>query len=134
MSDTIILFNNIFGACRLKVTKTGRNQHVTITDFTICSVLRLYIDLLPRITSSGVTSSESCSLFNLSSSQYRRLFHLACLNLGFESIGYTPHSLRHGGVTYDAMRGVPVADLCLRGRWRSDSALTIYVQQAQVLL
>ncbi len=118
----------VLGALRLSTTKTGRNQTVTITDSNICQLLKqLFIDC-------QVTSSSTSYVFNMSSSKYRRLFNIACSVLGFNSIGYTPHSLRHGGVTYDSMRGVPVKDLMLRGRWRSESALTIYVQTASVLL
>jgi len=120
--------NNVLGALRLQTTKTGRNQTVTITDYNVCQLLKqLFIDC-------RVTSNSTSLVFNMNSSKYRRLFKCACSVLGFSSIGYTPHSLRHGGVTYDSMKGVPVKDLMLRGRWRSESALTIYVQTASVLL
>ena len=118
----------VLGALRLQTTKTGRNQTVTILDNNVCSLLKqLFVDY-------QVSSNSTSLMFNMSSSKYRRLFKCACSVLGFSSIGYTPHSLRHGGVTHDSMRGAPVKDLMLRGRWRSESALTIYVQTASVLL
>ena len=118
----------VLGALRLQTTKTGRNQTVTIIDNNVCQLLKqLFID-------SNVTSNSTSLVFNMSSSKYRRWFRRACEVLDFSTIGYTPHSLRHGGVTYDSMKGVPVKDLMLRGRWKSESALTIYVQTASVLL
>lgn len=40
---------------------------------------------------------------------------------------FTPHSLRHGGTTWDFMRGVPLTDIQHRGRWASFTNAKIYM-------
>jgi integrase len=120
--------SHVLAALRLKVTKTGRNQTVSIIDSNICSLLKIVCE------NRNENVSVRSLVFGLNAGQYRRLFQQTCSILGFESISYTPHALRHGGVTFDHMRGIPVKDLMLCGRWKSESALTIYVQTASVLL
>jgi integrase len=125
---------NILASIRLSKVKTGagKPQTVSITNPVMCTVLRSYMDHQLRLHSD---ISSSSSLFRLISAfRYRSLFHSTVDVLGLSSVGYVPHSLRHGGATYDSMRLVGVKELMLRGRWKAQKSLSHYVQQGQILL
>lgn len=119
---------NAICTLKLAVTKTGLNQSVSIRCQSIANLLKSVI------VNNAETGSTNSFVFGLTSLQYRRLFHSACEHLGFGNIGYTPHSLRHGGATFDSMKGVPVNEIVHRGRWRNETSLTTYVQVGSVLL
>ena len=42
--------------------------------------------------------------------------------------GYTPHSLRRGGATFFAEKGVPLPAIKRHGKWRSD-AIELYLKR-----
>jgi integrase len=124
---------NILASIRLTHVKTGagKGQGVSITDSTMSSVLMSYIDHQKRQNN----YLPSNRLFGMKHpNQYRALFHSAVDALGLSSVGYVPHSLRHGGATYDSMRSVGVKELMMRGRWKAQKSLSTYVQQGQLLL
>jgi integrase len=107
-------------------TKTGRNQSV---DLRRPIVKTLLADLL---LSAGDYDSPA-SVFGLSADRYRRLFKRATAMLGLSS-DYVPHSLRHGGATFDYLNRVPMADVVLRGRWASLRTASRYVQAGKAML
>ena len=74
------------------------------------------------------------SLFGLTTIRYRKLFHLSCLNNNLQSYGFVPHSIRHGAATRDHLRGVPLNDILLRGRWLSEKSARRYIQTGPALL
>jgi integrase len=121
---------SIYASIKLAITKTGINQSVSITNVGIATLLK---DLV-HYNNVNLNMNSHGLVFGMNAQTYRSLFHRACSSLGFESIGYTPHSLRHGGATYLHMNGMDVKNLMLIGRWRSESSLTIYVQVGAVLL
>ena len=45
-----------------------------------------------------------------------------------------PHSLRHGGATYDFLRGMSIEQIMFRGRWVSMESARRYVQTCKALL
>jgi len=111
------------GALRLRRTKTGRNQWVTLVDKDILALLTLVCrDLQPNDR-----------VFPFSPASFRRTLRSACLDLGIQT-PYVPHSLRHGGATRLHMQGVPVEDIMLRGRWQSSKSARHYIQSGQALL
>ncbi len=121
---------SIYASIKLSITKTGVNQSVSITNISIATLLK---DLI-HYNNVNLNVGSHDLVFNMNAQTYRSLFKRACSSLGFESIGYTPHGLRHGGATYLHMNGIGVKNLMLIGRWRSQSSLTIYVQVGAVLL
>ena len=49
--------------------------------------------------------------------------------VGLDGYAFTPHSLRHGGATHAMQHlGHGIADVMHRGRWRSASSATRYLQ------
>ena len=54
-------------------------------------------------------------------------------DLGLSSL-YVVHSLRHGGATRDHLRGRPLEDILMRGRWASTKSARRYVQAGRSLL
>ena len=89
---------------RLRRAKTGKNQWVTVER-------------------SAVQVSS-----------YRKYFKRACAELGLADQVYVLHSLRHGGATSLHVRGLPIADILLRGRWVSTTSATLYIQSGRALL
>ena len=57
-------------------------------------------------------------------------FRSTMLHLGLGRLGLTPGSLRPGGATHVFMSGSSISDLKYRGRWRVESSLEVYIQEA----
>jgi integrase len=102
---------------RLSATKTGDNQGVEVLNTDVKKLVLLVIDCIKPRT----------RLFPFSDAHYRRIFHLVCDDLKLAS-DYVPHSLRHGGATYGFLCDMPLADILLRGRWKSTGSGTHYIQ------
>jgi hypothetical protein len=113
----------------LKQTKTGRNQSVTVRRPLIAALLLGYCQSR-RSTGSGTDDK----LFSFNAAAYRKSFRRACNMLNLSHIGYTPHSLRHGGATFDFQNDVPIPDIKTRGRWRDTKSAERYIQTGVALL
>ena len=69
-------------------------------------------------------------MWRASQADFAVLFKRLCGQLGVESVGYSPASLRAGGAVGAFVRGeASVADLRFRGRWDSDKTLSHYLQE-----
>ncbi len=66
-------------------------------------------------------------LFPFTAGRFQKWLKATCHVLGVGSIGFTPHSLRHGGATTDFLRGLAVADIQFRGRWKCFESLCRYL-------
>lgn len=108
---------------RLRTTKTGPNQFVTLHDPAVLKLLDFVLDRTP----------PGGTLFPYSPHVFRRLFKSFCSTLGL-SAGYVPHSLRHGGATFLHLKGTPIEDILLRGRWSSNKSARRYIQAGRALL
>lgn len=111
-------------ALRLRHTKTGPNQWVEVESKEVKQLLRIVMESVP---------SDDSFLFPYSAGQYRNLFKQACAELGLSS-SYVPHSLRHGGATQWHLRGKPLEDILMRGRWASTKSARRYVQAGRAML
>src|SRR6185312_10716578 len=122
-NDDRLGVSNVCGALRLRATKTGANQWVTILDQQVYSLLLM------------VTSSLRASdrIFPFSPATFRRSLRSTCLELGILT-PYVPHSLRHGGATKLHLEAWRVEDIMLRGRWQSSKSARRYIQAGQALL
>lgn len=107
----------------VRAAKTGTNQSVTIESSDVKGLLR------PLLRSTAPASL----LFPGGPALYRSVFKSCCASLGL-SERYVPHSLRHGGATRLHLRGVPLEDILLRGRWASHKSARTYVQSGRALL
>jgi hypothetical protein len=116
-------------ALRLRHTKTGPNKYAAVRSVYLSWALR-FVVLQAR--AAGVPSDRS--LFPFSQHGFRCEFGRACRALGLAEHGFTPHSLRHGAATCDALAGVPVETILERGRWASSSSARRYVQSGRALL
>jgi integrase len=110
-------------------TKTGRNQSVIVRRPLIASLIIRFCELR-RSTSNGTNEK----LFNFSTASYRKSFRRACNMLNLAHIGYTPHSLRHGGATFDFQSGMSIPDIKSRGRWQDTKSAHRYIQTGVALL
>ena len=110
---------------RLKHTKTGKNQSVSVRDPAVIALVRQVL--------ATVSNRPSARLFPYSSSTFRRHFKAAAADLGL-SEDFVPHSLRHGGATRDEARGMTVEEVMRRGRWASTKSARHYIQSGRALL
>jgi integrase len=121
----ITLNSNGFVFIRIRRSKTGDNQSVTVSNPHINLLLRRWADRR------RLTASQQDSLFDIpSASHYRLLFQKTVTSLGLTDCHYVPHSLRHGGATHSYAEQVPVKDIAQRGRWKSFKTVQRYVQAA----
>jgi integrase len=111
-------------ALRLRDTKTGKNQWVTVLNPAVIKLLRERVKSL---------KSPMDRLFPFSSDQFRDVFRATADNLGL-SRTYVVHSLRHGGATKAFLDGMPIAEIKKRGRWRADKSADHYIQSGPALL
>jgi hypothetical protein len=113
---------------RLKFTKTGPNRLVTLTRPGLGAMLGSYI----RTRHAG--KSSQTRIFGFSPQQFRKRFRIGCELLGWESVGFVPHSLRHGHASDAFNDGVPVETIQVQGRWASIESTRRYIQSARVHL
>lgn len=113
------------GAFALERTKTGENQSVRLRKGATTTLLRALVT--HRLREGGD------KLFTFTTGHFRKWIKAECTSLGLGDIGFTPHSLRHGGATADFLRGMSVNDIQFRGRWRCFESLRRYLQQCESL-
>ena len=113
-------------ALRLGVTKTGRNQWVSLANQHVAAVLRHYLLAFPFMSDDRI--------FPFSPSAFRSLLHEVSGSVGLGHIPYVPHSFRHGGATCDFLRGRTINDIMFRGRWMALESAARYIQTARALL
>ena len=114
----------------LPQTKTGRNQSVIIRRAEIAKLIIHFINYKKR----QIKQLKTNKLFSFSAASYRRIFKNTCYQLHLSDIGYTPHSLRHGGATFDFQNTISIADIKTRGRWRDTKSAERYIQTGVALL
>ena len=113
-------------ALRLGITKTGRNQSVTLVNEQVQTVLLKYLNAFPFLSQQRI--------FPFSPGSFRALMRVVASALGVGHIPYVPHSLRHGGATFDFLRGHTVEQIMFRGRWVAMNSARRYIQTSRALL
>ena len=107
-------------AIHLRSTKTLDNLSCTIHDPMIARLLHRCI----------INRHRSESIFPFSASVFRELhFKRTLRELRLSHLGFTPHSLRHGGATHDfVIAGRDETYVTKRGRWASAGSAHRYMQ------
>lgn len=113
---------NLPGGIDLPHSKTGDNQSVLPR----CPVV---LGLLKLLTAGRRKEDR---LFSFSAAVFRKALTAACGELGVD-FHYTPHCIRDGGASLDYMLAVPMADIQIRGRWRSLQSCAHYIQAGRAL-
>ena len=65
---------------------------------------------------------------------WRVRFDRYLAELGLDSLGWRPYSLRRGGATHAFVEGLSMSQVCVRGRWAHESTARMYIQEAVNLL
>lgn len=104
---------------RLRQTKTGREQHVTVPDANASDFVRWAM--------AGLAGSDA--LF-IGAAAYRKRLAMSCARLRLP-VSYVPHSLRHGGATHMYNSGVPLQSILIAGRWKQHQSAAHYVQSGR---
>lgn len=113
-------------ALRLAVTKTGPNQSVTLSKPQVQTVLLHYLNAFPFLSEQRI--------FPFTPDAFRLLMKQVAETVGLGHIPYVPHSLRHGGATFDYLRGHTVEQIMFRGRWAAMESARRYIQTSRALL
>ena len=114
---------------RLATTKTGKNQWAELHNQDVGRLLARHVE--------SRSSFDHVFLFPARhrTSHYRRLFKSACIALHLHTVGFTPHSLRHGGATHAHMNlNQSIEDIMHRGRWLSNNTCRKYIQSGNAAL
>ena len=111
---------------RLARAKTGLNQSVRLESPQVQSALHEYLLAHPFLAKDRI--------FPFSPASYRLLIRRVADSYGLHDIAYVPHSFRHGGATYQHLRGASIQDIMYRGRWVSLESARRYIQTAQAML
>lgn len=124
LSGTPVCGRERFAGILLRHAKTGNLQFVPIS-------WPFLIHLLRRARRRHDASSRVCPL---SPARLRKALHTGLQLIGCGEMGFVPHSLRHGGATYDFMAGVDPSTIQLKGRWRSRKSFLRYLQAGRGLV
>jgi hypothetical protein len=112
--------------CRLRQTKTGSNKLVTLTMPALGEALIAFIRTR-RL-------ARRDRIFQFTAARYRFCFRMVAEMMGWGSVGFVPHSLRHGHASDDFVNGVPIETIMTRGRWKSIDSTRHYIQSGRVHL
>lgn len=111
---------------KIPSSKTGPDQGVMVSDPDIALLAQCLVrrrEPGDRLFPSGLAH------------QYRVVFYRALDALGLRRLGFTPHSMRHGGATHDFHhRGISVENVLLKGRWKSTTSARHYIRSLPGLL
>jgi integrase len=114
---------------RLATTKTGSNQTAELYDHHVTQLLSRHIR--NRHGEELVFAFPATDRANY----FRTALHTACSALRIDAIGFTPHSLRHGGATHaHSHMGQSIEQVMHRGRWRSNDSCRTYIQSGTAAL
>ena len=112
------------GVMALPKSKTGLNQSIIIHKGE-------WLTLTKKLLRSRVRGS---TLVRIRPDVFRKAFKDALSAIGAKASAFTPHSLRHGGATWDYLQGFPIADIVVRGRWTQAKTASRYIQQGRAAL
>jgi hypothetical protein len=73
-------------------------------------------------------------VIGMSAAQFRAWFKRTTQDLGLQSRGLLPYSLRRGGITAAVSQGTPASTVVLRARWHNARVAEVYVREGQQAL
>jgi integrase len=128
VSDVIKPNNQLIGPAahtnlRIRKAKTGTEQSVAIWNEDVNYLLMIHLD---RHRDAGSTK-----LFAFNGAKYRAIVKNCLSILQLSHLGFTPHSLRHGGATQMLRQQHSAGSIYIRGRWSPTSTTILtYLQVA----
>ena len=106
-------------------TKRGTEQKVVIANGLLYQWLATYL-------ARQMVTDFDLRVFPMSYSSVLRWMKRLGLLLGAQSIQLTTHSFRRSGASELSRRGVPIADICLFGRWLSERSARECIRKGEV--
>ena len=98
----------------------GRFQFVMVDDESLVLWLEWFL----------AGADASARLWPGSSAKFAKRFRHTLARLGLLRLPITPGCLRPGGATRSFLEGSSISTLKYRGRWRQESSLEVYIQEA----
>ena len=124
--DVTLPAGDMPGGLRLRDTKTGRNQSVTLRHPLAVVALRLL---------SEKAASANAPLFAISYAKLLSVLKRTQLSMGVPpNMIITPHCFRHGGASFWFTKSMPMQDIITRRRWVSDKSAKTYIQAGAALI
>lgn len=111
--------------CVVRNAKTGKNQCIPLSEQTLLRRLQRFVLSKPPLTA---------SLFQLSYADLSAYFHDALSHLKLTTQGYSLHSLRHGGATFEWLNNSTLKDVMMKGRLESESSCKRYLNAGRAIL
>jgi integrase len=128
ISDVILPDNRVVGSTqqtslRIRRAKTGKEQSVAIWHVDVLRLLMIHLRRHSR------DDPRTTKLFAFTAPVYSMIFKNALASLSMSHLGFTPHSLRHGGASQLYRQNHSVETIRERGRWSvNSSAFRTYLQ------
>jgi integrase len=125
------------GTIYVRRTKAGKPQTVVLDHEDTCYILESFLAYKRR---HGRKTAGGAQFFDFSSLEGKKMTLLSWLKWAQVECGYrhplfVVHSCRHGGATHDFMVDRrSIGGIKVRGRWKSYTALEIYLQVGQANL
>ena len=114
------------GGLRLRDTKTGRNQSVTLRHPLAVAALRWLVDR---------AKAPDFLLFFITYAKLLETLKATQLKMGVpKNMLITPHCFRHGGASFWFTKSVPMQDIITRGRWAAEKSAKVYIQAGAALI
>ena len=120
-----IYFSDTAVALVLARTKRGIEQKVALENPCVVSWFRTYRDRYQHL---------SARVFPVSYHKVNYWLRKLTQQFGFHDVKFSSHSLRRGGASELVRLRVPVADICLFGRWASHSSASEYMRRGEVFI
>jgi len=120
----------IFGASHVVImlgaTKRGLEDKVVVNAAPLVEWLLCYIKRM-NLAADDV-------LIPISYNRLQRWLKKACAALGFEGQAWTSHSMRRGGATHLLTQDMPLSDIMLRGRWKTERSAREYLRRGELAI
>ena len=124
--DVSLPSGNMPGGLRLRHTKTGLNQSVTLRHPLAILVIQKLLEKAP---------TENSPLFSISYTNLLRTISHRQEKLGIAPQNrVTPHCFRHGGASFWFIMSIPILDIIVRGRWANEKSAKTYIQAGASLV
>ena len=81
-----------------------------------------------------MAAKPSTAFVDVSYGALRRWLRRTSVALGFSADCFRSHSCRRGGATALSIKGWPIVDIMMMGRWQSDSSCRLYIKGGEVAM
>eukprot|EP00171_Calliarthron_tuberculosum_P017491 IDg17491t1 len=116
------LQNNYYGLIGIRIAKRSKHDYVFIQCPIGTHLVRNVITV-----ATALSSNPNPPIFDFTLPKYRKGMRSIIASLQLPP-SFTPHCLRAGGASTDALEGIPRGEIKIRGRWKDDKSMKFYIR------